>query len=109
VELLAGEFGVLELGELLEELPIEESGDHGLAPGKDLVALSCPLLVSPQVHDLLNAPLPNDRPVTIRGDVDHSDFLVLELSLLRIDLPFVFSLILSSPFFLLLFRTIFPG
>lgn len=109
VELLAGELGELELGELFEELPSEESGDQGIAPGKDFVAFSCPLLLSPQVQDLLNAPLPRDRPVTIKGEVDQSVFLDLELNLRRIDLPLVFSLTFSSPFFLLDFRTIFPG
>lgn len=109
VELLAGELGELELAELFEELPSEESGDQGIAPGKDFVAFSCPLLLSPQVQDLLNAPLPRDRPVTIKGEVDQSVFLDLELNLRRMDLPLVFSLIFSSPFFLLVFRTIFPG
>jgi hypothetical protein len=34
--LLAGEFGVLELGELLvEELAAEDSADHGIAIGRD--------------------------------------------------------------------------
>lgn len=36
-ELLAGEFGVLELGELLfEELAADESGDQGIVIGNDL-------------------------------------------------------------------------
>lgn len=90
VELLAGELGELELAELFEELPSEESGDQGIAPGKDFVAFSCPLLLSPQVQDLLNAPLPRDRPVTIKGEVDQSVFLDLELNLRRMDLPLVF-------------------
>jgi hypothetical protein len=109
--LLAGEFGVLELGELLvEELAAEDSADHGIAIGRDRDDRTLPWLLSPHDHDLLNADMLWDRPLGggPDGNTWWSGFFVL--SLRNRDLFFFLSTAFSLTIFLReVRRAIFPG
>lgn len=52
----------------MEELGAEESGDHGIDIGRDLLVLEDPGAVSPPDQDLLKAPEKYER-VDVRGEL----------------------------------------
>lgn len=110
VACVAGEFGVLELGELdVDEPAWEESGDQGTEIGGERPNLPWEGIASPDEHDLfkgVNCCLPTE----ICGLCGNKGSVFLALKRRSRFLPFFFSCTFSRCWrFLRLRRAIFPG